>query len=232
MIYIYTPFDQESKIEDSSLSPLKNFSSTIIFDPINNCKSAGVIPYTFYEGDLYFLLQCSNSPLKRKDVGWNDFGGKKCSNEETTVEIASREFNEETSCLFYLIEQSDKNDIYQLLKGNINLDYNEQTTSILLNTIPVAQKFFVDRITEYVIPIYISSKEIYVSFFVKVMYIPESDIPNAEDIHINYSERYLRTCKWFSYGEIMEMNEKDFHKRLQITKIQRRIEDYYHKNLF
>nr|QZX42978.1 hydrolase [Mimivirus sp.] len=96
----------------------------------------------------------------------------------------------------------------------------------------VSQKFYTDKITEYVLPIYVSSKETYISYFVKVKYIIENDLPKAEDIHINYEDRYLRDCQWFTLDEILNLCEKDFHKRLQITRIQQRITKYYEKGLF
>ena len=204
------------------------------YDAVNNCKSAGIIPYTFFNGKLYFLLQKAKNPFRKKDFGWNDFGGKKITPNESTADTAAREFSEETSCLFYLAEQ--KNDIslnyFNLLKNNENLSYNENCINILKNIIPLSQKYFSEKITEYVLPIFVSSKETYISYFIKVEYIFEKNLPMAEDIHIPYQNRYIRTCKWFSMDEIMELDEQDFHKRLQITKIQQRINNFYEKKLF
>jgi hypothetical protein len=204
------------------------------YDPISNCKSAGIIPYTVHNGIVYFLLQQAQYPLRRKDFGWNDFGGKRISYNESTIETAAREFSEETSCLFYLKEKNttESNIFYDRLKDNIDLYYNNETIMILKNILPLSQKYYVDRITEYLHPVYISSKETYISYFVKVNYIPEPDLPRAEDIHIPYEIRYIRTCKWFNFEELMSLNEKDFHKRLQITKIQQRINDYFNKKHF
>ncbi|AGF85160.1 hydrolase [Moumouvirus goulette] len=204
------------------------------YDAINNCKSAGIIPYTFHNGQLYFLLQRAKNPPRKKDSGWNDFGGKQINPNETTAQIASREFSEETSCLFYLAEKKDlkSKEIYDLLKDNQKLNYDTNTIQLLKDIILLSQKYYCDKITEYVFPIYVSSKETYISYFVKVKYIPEQDIPKAEDIHINYEDRYLRDCKWLSLDDLMNLNEKDFHKRLQITRIQQRIMKYYDKGLF
>lgn len=204
------------------------------YDAINNCKSAGVIPYCIHHDTIYFLFQQSNNPLKRKDGGWNDFGGKRSGETESTAETAAREFSEETSCLFYLRDKNDQESMiyYHLLKNNKDLYYDKDTIDVLKKLIPLSQKYYTDKITEFVLPIHISSKETYISYFVKVNYIDQRDLPNAEDIHIDYEERYLRTCKWFSFNELMNLNEKDFHKRLQITKIQQRMRSYYDKGLF
>ena len=204
------------------------------YDAISNCKSAGVIPYAIHNGELYFLLQQTNNPLKKKDSGWNDFGGKRVNLEESTAETAAREFSEETSCLFYLREKNDDNSkvLYERLKDNESLEYDDETVKILRDLIPISKNHYVDKITEFVIPIYISSKETYISYFVNVDYIPIEDLPRAEDIHIPYDTRYIRRCKWLSYDEILDLNEKDFHKRLQITRIQQRIRSYYEKGLF
>lgn len=204
------------------------------YDAVSNCKSAGIIPYSIHNDTAYFLLQQLINPQRKKDFGWNDFGGKKINPNETTAETASREFSEETSCLFYLKENnSEKNSkLYNALKDNINLYYDQEIIGTLKNLIPESQKYYTDKITEFVLPIYISSKETYISYFVRVPYIPEKDLPRAEDIHIPYESRYLRNCQWFSFDEIMKLNEKDFHKRLQITRIQQRINNYYEKGLF
>jgi hypothetical protein len=209
-------------------------SSYKLYDAINNCRSAGVIPYTIHHGTLYFLFQHIRMPIKKKDTGWNDFGGKRISTNESTAETAAREFSEETSCLFYLKEMNNdtsKNQ-YELLKDREDLFYDNNVVETLKMLIPLSQKFFFDRITEFALPLYISSKETYISYFVRVEYIPEKDIPRAEDIHISYDVRYIRDCKWFSIYELMDMDEKSFHKRLQITRIKQRIYNYYSKDLF
>ncbi|MEM0354007.1 MAG: hypothetical protein QXW79_00360 [Thermoplasmata archaeon] len=206
----------------------------ILYNALSNCKSAGVIPYTVHRNKTLFLFQRLDKPLRKKDAGWNDFGGKRMNMDESTAEIAAREFCEETSCLFYLVEKNDEESqrLYENLKSKDDLTYDERIVEDLKKIMPIAQKFYYDKITEYVIPIHISSKETYISYFVKVKYIPASDIPKAEDIHINYKIRYIRTCKWFSFEELMCLNENEFHKRLRITKIKQRIDNYYAKGLF
>lgn len=220
------------------------------YDAITNCKSAGIIPYTIHNDTIYFLFQKAKNPLRKKDSGWNDFGGKKVNLIESTAETAAREFSEETSCLFYLKDQISKNsneqnhneqnhnelldyiELYNLLKDNENLFYDEESTKKLQKLIPLSQKYYLDKITEFVLPVYISSKETYISYFVRVNYIPEEELPRAEDFHVSYENRYIRKCKWFTIEEIVALNEKDFHKRLQITKVQQRIRNYYDKGLF
>ncbi len=105
------------------------------------------------------------------------------------------------------------------MKNDKTLTYESSTISILKELIPDSQKYYSDKITQYVLPIYASSKEIYISYFVKVPYIDHIDIPIAEDIHINYEIRYIRECKWFTIDDIINLEETDFHKRLQITRI-------------
>lgn len=205
------------------------------FDAISNCKSAGIIPYTIHKGTVYFLLQKNMNENKKKNYGWNDFGGKRSDPSESTADTAAREFNEETSCLFYFKElNTDKsNNYYNLLKNNNNnTDYPDESIKILKSQIPLAKSYFSKKITKYLSPLFASSKEIYISYFVKVNYVPSDEIPVAEDIHIPYQNRYLRTCKWFTYEELMALDNKEIHKRLQITKIKRRITNYYQKELF
>lgn len=210
------------------------YNNYIYYDAMNKCKSAGIIPYAFHNNKLYFLLQHINAPYRKKDIGWNDFGGKKNNEDETTAETAAREFSEETSCLFYLKENKSKENehIYSILKNNLSLIYDVNAKNILKKIIPLSQKFYHDKIIKFANPIYLSSKETYISYLIKVEYISQDDIPIAEDIHIDYEERYTRYCKWFTLEELLKLNEKDFHKRLQITKIQKRIKKYYDKGLF
>lgn len=212
-------------------APSDNF---VPYNAIANCKSAGIIPYTIHNDQLYFLLQKEVSPISKKNSGWNDFGGKKLYLNENTADTAAREFSEETNCLFYLNEhKSVKNDAYyNLFKDNNELKYDDHTIAKIKKIIPKSQEYFSANITKYIAPIYISTKETYISYFVKVSYIPEEDLPRAEDIHIPYEQRYIRNCKWLSTNEILALDEKDFHKRLQITRIQERIKKNIDKGVF
>jgi hypothetical protein len=243
---------------DSDSIKIKYFNSANFkpYDAISNCKSAGIIPYTFHDSKLMFLFQKINNPPRKKDNGWNDFGGKrsfvKMDDEltfpmtdfdqkfqlESTADTAGREFSEETSCLFYLkmlINSGDQEaqKMYDMLKNDHTMkDYSTKQIDLLKDLIPKSQKYYSDKINQFVIPIHVSSKETYISYFIKVDYIPEKDLPQAEDMHVYYEDRYYRTCKWFTLDEIRAMSEHDFHKRLQITKIQQRINNYTKKDLF
>lgn len=240
------------KIKSRKLPENFSIEHNIPFDAIRNCKSAGIIPYTFVRDDkgntrLMFLLQRSNNVLRKKEFGWNDFGGKRLmmiddkTKElipiETTSTTAAREFSEESSCLFFLMHlimngDEDARLIYDKLKDNENLVYDTETVEQLKDLIVKSTKFFADKIDDIISPIYVSSKEIYISYFVKVDFLNEKHIPRAEDIHIHYEDRYIRTCEWITYENLLKLNEKDFHKRLQITKIQHRVRNYYEKGLF
>jgi hypothetical protein len=214
--------------------PIEYPKNRLTYNAILRSKGAGIIPYAFVDGEIYFLFQHADIPCKKKEVGWNDFGGKK-NGDETTFNTASREFSEETSCLFYLKENDNdetNNILYRKLKNNFLLEYDDNTISDLLNILPLSQQFFLKKINETASPLYINSKETYISYFVKVQYVPAKDLPTAEDLHIKYDERYRRTCKWFTYNELMELDQTNFHRRLQITKIKQRIKSYYEKNLF
>lgn len=204
-----------------------------VYDAINNCRSAGIIPYAFNEGILYFLFQRIDIPKRKKDGGWNDFGGK-AEPYETTMETAAREFSEETSCLFYVVENSGHtiDPLYNILKNNELLQYDDYAIDQLKKLIPKSTTHYTKCIMELASPLYVNSKETYISYFVRTHYLPADDLPRAEDIHIPYEERYIRTCKWFSISELMDVHEKDFHKRLQITKLQNRTYDYYQQGLF
>lgn len=122
-------------------------------------------------------------------------------------------------------------DVYEKLKDNPDLFYDADTVLDLKNIIKLSEQFFFNRINTYVHPIHVSSKETYISYIMKVAYVPIADIPRAEDIHIPYEERYIRNCKWFSLDEFMLIEEDEFHKRLQITKVKNRIQNYYDKGL-
>lgn len=204
------------------------------YNPILNCKSAGIIPYTIVDDVVYFLLQKADSPYKKKESGWNDFGGKKIYLNETTTQVAAREFSEETSCLFYIKEKAHEMH-YEIFRnhGDIYyLDRNPSHIDTLNKNITLATKYYDEKINKYPVPLNVSSKETYISYFLRVPYIPDTDLPGAEDLHINYKIRYTRKCKWFSFDDIILLSETDFHKRLQITKVQNRIKSYHEKHLF
>jgi hypothetical protein len=211
-----------------------------LYNPIERCKSSGIIPYTIHKGKLMFLFQKLNDPIRKKDSGWNDFGGKRIIyfdrdkeiyTIEESVRTAAREFSEETSCLFYANDHKLHTN-YEMLRDRPELDYGEKEVSTLIEMIPKSTNYHADKINEIVIPLYISSKETYISYLLRVNYLPASDLPRAEDIHIDYADRYLRTCQWFTIDELMELPETAFHKRLQITRIQQRIASYHNMDHF
>ena len=205
------------------------------YDPILNAKGAGIIPYSIVNGNIYFLLQHADVPCRKKEHGWNDFGGKRNGITlkdnpfvESTLETATREFSEETSCLFYF-QETEQNDLYERIKtGDISLETMEDITRM----IPLSQAYFVNKIQAYDQKIFLSAKETYITYFLRVNYIPSSDIPKSEDLHIPYIERYTRVCKWFSYQELMKLNPQNFHKRLQITKNKQSIKYFYERRMF
>uniref|UniRef100_A0A6C0LU79 Nudix hydrolase domain-containing protein n=1 Tax=viral metagenome TaxID=1070528 RepID=A0A6C0LU79_9ZZZZ len=235
------PFDKKWKGSNNRPQNMVNHVANYPFYPKYRpripmySKGSGIIPYTLINGTIYFLLQQIDNKTYKKNIGWNDFGGKRDTESETASEIAAREFSEETSCLFYLKEQN--NDLskvnFELLKNNDSLEYDENALNILRNMISQSTIYFKDKIDKYISPIYLCSRDAtYVSYFLKVEFIPENDIPKAEDIHLNYLDKYRRTCKWFSISELLRIDENNFHKRLQVTKIKQKIMKYQSENLF
>ena len=234
---------RKTQSQDNYIPAGKNFyskscenTSFIQYDPILHSKGAGIIPYTKKDGQILFLLQQYDNPLKKKDAGWNDFGGKINSfNNEDAIDAACREFSEETSCLFYLkelgVDIMAEDSEYQMLKNSGTTEYDNKTIEILKSIIPRSQIFFSNKLKNQSKKIYISSKETYISFLLYVDHIPVIDLPLAEDLHIYYKDRYTRHCKWFTYDELIDIDEKAFHKRLQITKIKQRISNYYENRL-
>lgn len=208
-----------------------NFTGNSNYNPMIYAKGSGIIPYTINNGIIYFLLQHATYPCNKKYVGWNDFGGKRNYESESTFDIASREFSEETSCLFYL-KENKIDELYGKLKYNDLNEYDKDTITELINIIPLSQEYYSNKIKESNNKLFLSSNDSYISYLVNVEYISASDIPKSEDLHIPYIDRYTRTCKWFTFEELMGFDETNFHKRLQITKIKQRIKFYYDKKMF
>jgi len=267
------------------------FGTNTKYNAILNAKGAGIIPYAVENGNIYFLLQHADLPCRKKENGWNDFGGKRDGLTlkdnpfiESTLEAATREFSEETSCLFYLHETlmaqpsklapqgetpslktsglvpSGETLMAQTLKlvpggetpslktsglvpsgdtkhNKLYVDIkagktDSDTVNELLRIIPLSQAYFTNKIQGYERKIFIYSKEIYISYFLRVNYLPADDLPKSEDLHIPYVERYTRKCKWFTYDELMKVDPQKFHKRLQITKIKQRLKYFYDHHLF
>ena len=90
---------------------------------------AGILPYAYNNGELYFLISRENKSIKFKDSGfWSDFGGGKEKN-ESKLETAIRECYEETSGFLGTIEQIRKNIDKQ---NNISITANNSTYETFL----------------------------------------------------------------------------------------------------
>lgn len=191
-------------------------------------RSAGIIPYAYVDGKIMFLLQKYTSPRKKNDFGWNDFGGKMDEGDSSLVNTAAREFNEETNCIFYINEQS----VLQNEELNLNDQNNyESYANILRDILPKSVEYYSNKIKSSNIP-YVYSKNIYISFFVNVIYIPANKISIHEDIHLNYTDKYIRECKWFSLDEIINLDPLNLHRRLRITHLSKNIKSFYFDNIF
>tara|TARA_Y100000996_G_C22508157_1_gene637298 strand:- start:682 stop:1155 length:474 start_codon:yes stop_codon:yes gene_type:complete len=57
---------------------------------------AGILPFAFHKGDVYFLFSREHDKNSNNGRGWSDFGGKKEGNEKY-IETAAREGWEESS---------------------------------------------------------------------------------------------------------------------------------------
>lgn len=207
----------------------------IHYDILKHAKGAGVIPYTFIDGSLYFLFQRSTFPVNPKNQGWNDFGGKKDGDDGDAIDIASREFTEETNCLFYLRENLSTEGnakLFELLQHRDDMSYSDDAVVNLKKLLPIAKTYYNIKLRNQNQELKLKIKETYASYFIYVPFIEAEIIPKAEDLHVDYDIRYMRECKWISFNELKEMNDEEFHKRLQIVKIKARIQDLFNRNLF
>jgi hypothetical protein len=377
---------------NSSQNTPQNYSQNFRFQQLlDEAKGAGVIPYTYKDGELLLLFQRYIYPRNTKNSGWNDFGGKKEEEDLDAISIASREFSEENACLFYLFEVATENNkkIFNELRilngyfgedtldpwdqlnpdlslasdttsgasvvpkdsevtcegstsryysfntfsyspniespimnflssSGANFDFgspssssspspspfsslspspslcshsssentpivgsptanssevkylgvdlsNEITPKIspygiysevpsrsvssssfdllfieptelikkeLKTVIPKSSKYYEDILRSNNIPLYVHSKTTYVSYFLKVPFIPSNFFPAGEDLHIDYEDRYKREFKWFTLGELNRLHNKEFHKRLQIMFIKDKINVYKNRGYF
>jgi 8-oxo-dGTP pyrophosphatase MutT (NUDIX family) len=204
------------------------FSANIFKKPI--ARSAGVIPYTYIDGVLHFLLQKEDVPHMKKAKGWNDFGGKPEKTDKNSMETAVREFNEETGCLFYLKETD--NILYNQLKQDNydakNKDHNKMVADTIVSIMKDAKTYYYNKLSATQ-PLFINNKTTYVSYFLPVEYIPTDELPKAEDMHVDYETRYWRTCRWFNYQEIINMDDRIMHSRIRVSPIKNKLM-YYFKN--
>jgi len=240
--------------DKSKLTPIDQvLSNSILTCPesirLSGPKGSGIIPYCQNGSEILFLLQKEEKGGSRKNSGWNDFGGKRLMDSELPHNTAAREFSEETSCLFYLKEGGDHSypNLYEELKDNESLIYDKQALKSLVELIPLASKFYEERIgtdqtdevgqhtdevDQTTLPsspgvVCVNSNHAYSTYFLEVPYIPAEDIPRAEDIHIPYKNRYIRSCKWFTYHDLFKLHKSQVHKRLNLHKIVQAVGQIY-----
>jgi hypothetical protein len=93
----------------SSASPPSQLSLATLSSPTIMYSAAGVLPYTVWNGEIYFLLGSSRYYSRRKNhatkiqsrIVWADFGGSRDSlKDKDEYDTAAREFGEETLGLF------------------------------------------------------------------------------------------------------------------------------------
>jgi len=143
------------------------------FDKKRNCYSAGILPYTIRNNEIYYLLG-----RDWRDEGWSDFGGKvEDKDNNDTLNTAIREFYEETmGCVL------SENEIKSKLKNNIP----KNIKSVTLNGSPYYMYF-----------IYINDEN-YQKYFKKIYdflvysHISETKyIEKCELVWIHSSELYI-----------------------------------------
>jgi 8-oxo-dGTP pyrophosphatase MutT (NUDIX family) len=176
-------------------------------------RAAGVIPYCYHNGTLWFLLQRVINTTETRYCGWSDFGGKKDPG-ETICQTAAREFCEETSCLIYLNEMVDNPEFKSIMN----------TKDILQQ----AQSWFQARINQH--PIRAVTHN-YVCYFVLVKYFDACLLPERQDTHEN-AYLCLRECKWFTFRDILRMNPEDYHGRIRQMQIKDAIKHFNKKDGF
>ena len=222
---------------NTKLSKTPEHKNTYLNGYKNNCnnnlskvKGAGIIPYTFKDNKLLFLFQQYIYPKEGK---YTDFGGKKEDYESEAIEIATREFCEETACLFYFREVNnfEKYNYYKQKSLIKTVDSMES----YIHHLDLAKQYYYDLLKTRLsknpfLKTYI--KNTYIIFFLYVPHIDTSDLSKYEDINQNYEVNFERKCEWLSYDEIIKLENNDFHKRLQILNIINRIQILYEKDIF
>lgn len=77
-------------------------------------NGGGVIPFSFYDGELYFLFGRESKDIRWAEKGlWSNFGGTINKTKETNMEGIIREFSEESCEIF-----SKKDDIHKFIVEN------------------------------------------------------------------------------------------------------------------
>lgn len=203
------------------------------YNAIKNAKGAGIIPYTIHNGKVLFLFQKCTYPVTNKNQGWNDFGGKKdIETDGDSIDVACREFSEETSCLFFIKQSKEYEYLYDEIKYTKDKKYDIYK-DIITKLIDISKNHYVNILRNNLCsyPMEISVKDTYITFPLKVDYIDANDIPEMEDAHLDYDVRYLRKCEWIPYEELIKMEPSCFHKRLQILHIIKKIKKFHDDNL-
>lgn len=189
----------------------------------NLAKSAGVVPYSYVEGKLYFLFQITHPPISdiksRNKIGvLCDFGGKRDALlDKDIIMTASREFSEETSCLFFE-KDSEKNNLKNL--KNLITKSTEHYSNQIKNMCEKHKYFELYHDFSYVV------------YLLKTDYIPAETFPDKEDQYINYDVHYKRECLWISYDDLMRMPYYKIHRRLNAVKLLPKIRCLYDNDLF
>jgi hypothetical protein len=220
-----------------------NNGEIIFSEIIKNAKGAGIIPYCYYDNKLMFLMQITNIPdniiKKKRDKYkygvYSDFGGKREKNDCNAVDIACREFSEETSLLVYLNDIGLSNHtIYNEIKN-----YSHNTDKNVKNTIIEKIKNLIDHSINYfktnLIREYLQKPKTqmmcnngsYVLYLLEINYINPEDLPVEEDITANYETKYNRKCYWISYDELNKINYDDMHKRLKLLRFKENVKKIF-----
>lgn len=211
-------------------------------------QAGGIVPYTFLNGELLFLMQRSKYFQNGNKSGWTDFGGAGYIG-DFAYETAAREFCEETSSIFFLETMkrqkivSNKehllksfHDKYKLVAG-INkkvskLSANMQTIKnnflttkeqkIICELLGKSIEYYVNLLSSMSevnsIPCIKRRRKVYESFFLEVPYIPVEHIPMTEETHTEFDELCLRECKWMTLNDLKNIAKHEFHGRQHAMK--------------
>jgi hypothetical protein len=182
-------------------------------------KSAGVVPYSYIGNKLYFLFQITHPPKSdtksRNKIGvLCDFGGKRDPTDRDIVMTASREFSEETSCLFFR-KKYEHDDLKALITAS-----TDHFSALFKNMCKEHPYFELYNDISYVVYLY------------KVDYIPADMFPDKEDEYMNYDVHYKRECVWISYDDLIKLPYYKIHRRLNAVKLIPKLKCMYENDLF
>ena len=204
-------------------------------------RPAGVIPYyVFPNGTILFLLQLNLSTNGRQN-GWSDFGGKPDplrkydgrNRGESSEETAVREMLEELGCLPAVRPDSK---LYGLLarRSSYGPVQKQLVENIIRSRVPLLTNNLTSRTSRVNSnkKLALSAREQYKIYFYRLEhYLPIEDIPPYEDMHIDYSFRHKRECRWFTIEQLRDMDVNDYHMRLRIAGVGRRLPAIYRQGL-